>query len=1031
MPLSTDSLPIFLSDFTAYHFSVRFRAERAIAFERKWYFMPRFALGNALKNSKRYAYLYGQIFKPQEEDTDESKGSGNTSRLIIRADKPSRKSLEAGEAMDLYITVVTRDPLLVGDFLSFLPEWQAYNFFRENDLTYDSYRLYNPTTQKYESGLRVEDAALTVDFFSRQAIRWGEILSVRFLSPASIKVDQILSAEIPYSRLMNRLSRRLYELYTQYLSRGETSVERYIFPDHDGLIYSQISMPRKATIKENRQYDMSGILGQLFYRVPYDPVAALMLSMAHWVHIGNHTIVGNGQIESTPGNDTLYRKWLSSLAADRDLPMEEAERQDLLEALRICSYIPQPYHSVNIPKGDGSYRQLHIPSAVDLHLQRSLAVILYPITESLSIAQSYAYRKGKGAVAAVRRVQHLLDSLDENHTVVRCDIDNFFDSIPVPSLLQKVQRTTEDPLLTRMLSLWMKSGVVDRKQQYAPASSGIPQGSPLAPLLSNLYLEDTDRYIAGHITTEFIRYADDLLLFLPEKVDPLNALQDLSEHLKYRKGLKLNRDFVVSSIKSSFSFLGITFCADGSRSMSRDKKEGLKRKITLALHRDTENFSALSETIHGMEQYYRKLLEKVDIEAIDEVAATVYATHIASLPTSEARKSAKDNLLRLGFLSSETAKQTLREAMRQTVVSSADNFPIKKESEILREQQKRQLQERGEIFDLVVTEPGAFIGISRNHVLVRKYGKTICKQPAAQIEQISIISDGVSLSSNVTKYCRKKNIRVIFYNATGQAYASLNGMNTILPSVMEAQMRLSEEKKREFILTLIKNKVRNQGKLLRYYHKYYRHDKELKEPLSNAIAELKQLEGIPIAEGSSLADFRQHAMLHEARCAQVYWRAFALLVHRSGHEFEGREHKGAEGLVNQMLNYGYAILRSYVMKTIDLWQLNPNIGILHSTQDNKPALCFDLMEQYRAFVVDRSILALLAKGEDVGQNNKGLLDMPTRSRIISKINERWFATEYYRSGEKLFSDIMKLQTKDVRAFCCGKVKRIKFYTPKW
>ena len=119
------------------------------------------------------------------------------------------------------------------------------------------------------------------------------------------------------------------------------------------------------------------------------------------------------------------------------------------------------------------------------------------------------------------------------------------------------------------------------------------------------------------------------------------------------------------------------------------------------------------------------------------------------------------------------------------------------------------------------------------------------------------------------------------------------------------------------------------------------------------------------------------------------------------------------------------------MKTIDLWQLNPNIGILHSTQDNKPALCFDLMEQYRAFVVDRSILALLAKGEDVGQNNKGLLDMPTRSRIISKINERWFATEYYRSGEKLFSDIMKLQTKDVRAFCCGKVKRIKFYTPKW
>lgn len=1026
-----ESLPTFLSEFSAFHFRVRFEAQKAVNFNSKWYFLPRFALGNALKKSPHYAYLYSEIFKPQEDaEGGVRKALLSTSRLIIRADKPFRRGFAAGEPLDLYITIVARDVSLVDDFLKFLPEWQDYNFFRESSLAYRSYQLFNPETDKYENSLRTESSRLTIDFFLRHAPYWEDLLCIRFLSPTSVKIDQVLTDEIPYSRFMNRLSRRLYELHSAYLHAGGGESKPYVYAESDNLLLAQVSMPRKPTIKDNRHYDMAGMLGQLFYRVPYDPVAAIMLAIAHWVHVGNHTISGNGQISASGGSTRLYDMWLSLLEKDRAIPLEEAERDGLIASLCAQNYVPAPYRSLHIPKSDGGFRELNIPSKLDLYLQKSLAQVLYPVVDALLIPQNYAYRKGKGAVAAIKQVEHLRRTLDDSYTIVRCDIDDFFDTIPLAALMEQLQDLTGDPLLARMVDLWMRSGTVDKKLQYRPNSLGIPQGSPLAPMLSNLYLTETDRYIARNITTEFVRYADDLLLFLPEKVHPLTCLQSLNDHLSVRKKLRLNKDFVVSDIRASFSFLGITFRSDGGREMSREKTDAVERKIATALYRDTESFSALAETIRGMSNYYQKLVSKVDLEIVDRIATEVYASYIVSHEGTQERKRIVEQLVRIGFLNQQAAATRLQTAVRKKATSIADLPKPKKVEDMLQEQRRGQLQKKEEVFDLVVDEPGAFVGISRNHVVVKKFGRIISKQPAAQIEQISIVSEGVSFSSNVTKYCRKKSIRVVFYNAVGEAYATLNGMDTILPSVMESQMELDERRSRLFIDLLVRNKIRNQGKLLRYYYKYYRKEEALERALAQAIDELKQLEAEEWC-GKTLRDYRQNAMLHEAQCSRIYWQVYALLVNRAGYPFDSREHQGATDLVNQMLNYGYAILQSYVMKTIDIWQLNPNIGILHSTQDNRPALCFDLMEQYRSFVVDRSILALLSKGEEVGQNDKGLLDMQTRTRIISKINERWFASEYYRSGEKVFSEIMKLQTRDVRDFCLGKIAHLKFYTPKW
>ncbi|MDO4790565.1 MAG: CRISPR-associated endonuclease Cas1 [Porphyromonas sp.] len=1030
--IKAEELPLFLREFSAYHFRVRFVAQKDVEFKGKWYFLPRFALGNALKNSKTFSHLYSDLFKPEGTRGEEEKASTISSRLVIRADKPNRHRIARREPLDLYITIVAKDAAPVDEFLRFLPEWQEYNFFHENRFSYHSYQLLNPITDKYQTDLKAENARLDIHFFLKHVPKWEDILTIRFLSPTTLKIDHILTDAIPYSRLVNRVSRRLYDLYRHYLLTDESmQVEPYIFPDRDDLLLSQVSMPRKSTIKENRHYDMSGVLGQLHYRTPYHPVAAVMLAVAHWVHIGTHTVSGNGQVKAEAENSLLYQKWISLISKDPDFPLKGPEQESLIEALKSLSYTPDAYRSIKIPKSDGTHRELNIPSPLDMYLQKKLVEIVSSVMDKLFMHQSYAYRKGKGAVEAIKRVEKIQKTLDDKHYIIRCDIDDFFASIPLESLMEQIQDCIHDPLLLRMMSLWLKSGVADKKAGFYQNTKGLPQGSPLSPLLSNFYLHSWDKYIDQNITKYFVRYADDILLFIPDSRDPLAVLQSLSDHLRNHKKLCLNKDFLVVRKDTEFSFLGIAFNPDGSKGMSKSKKDRIERKIAEALYRDPIEFKTLEKAIEGIKNYYQKFVKTDDIEVIDEKAASVYASFIESIKDPTKKKSITEKLLDIGFLINKRSKALIKKAIKKKADTTTQTvLKSRNEEEVLRKQFKKHLQMQEDTFELVISEPGAFIGVSRNNIVVRKFGRVIDKHPLSCIEQISIICKGVSFSSNVTSFCHKKNIRIVYYNAIGEAYVSVNSVNSILPSIMKAQMELDENKIRSFIIDLVRNKIKNQTKLLKYYHKYFRKNKNLSAPFYQSIDKLEDLQKTTIS-GSTISEFRQSAMLLEAQAAKLYWSSFALLIQRAGYSFEGRVQQGASDLVNQMLNYGYAILQSYVMRTIDLWQLNPNIGILHTPQDNKPALCFDLMEQYRSFIVDRSILALLSKGEEVKQDKTGLLNMATRTRIISKIKERWFALEYFRSGEKIFSEIMKIQTRDVRDYCTGKIKKVKFYTPKW
>ncbi len=228
-----EKLPNYLEDFICYQLKVCFKASREIKMNDKWYYQPRYALGNALKSSPLYSYLYQNLFAPASISMD-GKQISPPSPLIIRVDNPSRFKLSKGEEVDIYITIVGADKKLVLDFISFIPEWESYNFFKDIGLKYCSLQVFNPMYNNFSNTISIEKSAITSDYFYRNLTKWNSFIEIQFLSPATIKINQTLDRNISFSTLINRISGRAMDFYRFCINR-EVQIDKY-FKSESGEI---------------------------------------------------------------------------------------------------------------------------------------------------------------------------------------------------------------------------------------------------------------------------------------------------------------------------------------------------------------------------------------------------------------------------------------------------------------------------------------------------------------------------------------------------------------------------------------------------------------------------------------------------------------------------------------------------------------------------------------------------------------------------------------------------------------------------
>ena len=601
----------------------------------------------------------------------------------------------------------------------------------------------------------------------------------------------------------------------------------------------------------------------------------------------------------------------------------EWDLQDRLATLKnevhYQTYRPLPLMRVEINKPTGGLRSLSIPTIRDRVLQTAVALVLTPLFELEFEDISFAYRKGRSVDQAVARVKHFRN--EGYRWVVDADIQAFFDQVDHKVLMQKINNLIKDAGIRKLIEQWLKVTVVDKNHRYR-LEKGIPQGSPISPMLANLYLDQFDDILLNK-NMRLVRYADDFVILCKSEKQADSALElteDVLEQLKLN--LNDNKTRIVD-FNTGFRFLGYQFVRSlaiktkhpeiiASNTQTKKQQKTPKpiikknKKKPKKSHQKPQHYFSLATPL-GEEASYADEMEEAFLEA--GISPTQFPSEVE---TPELFEPPEEN-------DNETAE----------IENNENSEPRLK--------------------TLYLMKHGSVLGKEYERFVVRRKGCANHEIPAIHVDQIMVFGNS-QITTQAMQFCLQQRIPIYLLSGRGKYYGVVDSFDTEPVLLHREQFLRADDPK--FCLKLacqiLTGKLANSRLILQRTARYH----DVPE-LQTAVDQLKHsIKRLPTA--TTLDQLRGY----EGNAAHIYFQAIVATLDKKW-GFQKRIKNPPTDPINAMLSYGYTLLFYNVYTFLRSRGLNPHVGYLHPIRMGHPALASDIMEEFRSIIVDSVVLHLV------------------------------------------------------------------------